>query len=138
MSLAWSSTCHVVVLNISIFAYTQLDNARFHVILENKETHEYVGWLTLRDEDAKNRNGDIAITIKQDAWGKGYGTEAMKFVVDYAFRALNLHRVSLGVFDTNGRAQNLYKKLYVPSLFLDNHTITSETDLCFVILQWIC
>jgi len=40
-------------------------------------------------------------------WGKGYGSEVMSFVVDYAFNALNLHRISLGVFSGNKRATKL-------------------------------
>lgn len=42
--------------------------------------------------------------------GKGYGTEAMKLVVDYAFNELNLHRVSLSVFDYNPCAIRSYEK----------------------------
>lgn len=42
--------------------------------------------------------------------GKGYGTEAMKLILKYAFRGLNLHRVSLDVFDYNTRAIRSYEK----------------------------
>lgn len=88
-----------------------LDNSRFHCVIVLKGTEEFVGYVTLRDEQAKNRDGDIAIMIVQKYWSKGYGTEVMKFVVDYAFRSLGLHRVSLGVFAINDRGINLYKKL---------------------------
>jgi len=88
-----------------------LDGARLHWIIESKETHEFIGYLTLRDENPKNRDGDLAITLKTAHWGKGYASEVLKFTVDYAFRVLNLHRVSLGVFETNERALNLYKKV---------------------------
>ena len=47
----------------------------------------------------------------KDYWGKGYGEEAMTLLLDYAFDHLNLHRVHLGVFSTNPRAQRLYRKL---------------------------
>jgi RimJ/RimL family protein N-acetyltransferase len=43
-------------------------------------------------------------------WGKGYGTDAMRIVLRYAFTELNLHRVSLGVFGYNTRAQKSYEK----------------------------
>ncbi|CAL1712835.1 unnamed protein product [Somion occarium] len=88
-----------------------LDQARFHSIIEVKATDEFVGFLTIRDENPKNRDGDLAITLTKSQWGKGYGSEILKFVVDYAFRGLALHRLSLGVFDNNNRATSLYKKV---------------------------
>lgn len=88
-----------------------LNNARFHAIVVLKDTDEFVGYLTLRDEQPKNRDGDLGIMLVRKHWGKGYGTEVMQFVVDYAFRPLNLHRVSLGVFAVNERGMNLYKKV---------------------------
>lgn len=89
----------------------QLDNARLHFVIETKSEKDFVGYLTLRDENPKNRDGDIAITLTQKYWGKGYGAEVLRFTVDIAFRALNLHRVSLGTFSVNERAIKLYKKV---------------------------
>ncbi len=43
-------------------------------------------------------------------WGKGYGTDAMRVMLRYAFRELNLHRVSLTVFEYNPRAIRCYQK----------------------------
>ena len=43
-------------------------------------------------------------------WGKGYGTEAMKLVLRYAFMELNLQHVSLDVFEYNQRALHSYEK----------------------------
>jgi len=45
-----------------------------------------------------------------DYWGKGYGTDAMKIILRYAFEELNLHRVNLTVFDYNKRAIRSYEK----------------------------
>ena len=46
----------------------------------------------------------------REYWGKGYGTDAMRALLRYAFTELNLHRVSLGVFEYNARAQQSYAK----------------------------
>ena len=43
-------------------------------------------------------------------WGKGYGTDAMRVLLRYAFTELNLHRVTLGVFEYNARAIRSYEK----------------------------
>jgi RimJ/RimL family protein N-acetyltransferase len=44
-------------------------------------------------------------------WGKGYGNEATRLALGFAFNELNLHRVQLTVFDYNSRAIHLYEKL---------------------------
>ena len=43
--------------------------------------------------------------------GKGYGSEAMRLIIDYAFFELNLHRIQLTVFDYNQQAIALYERL---------------------------
>lgn len=56
-------------------------------------------------------NGWVGIGIgERDCWGRGYGTDAMKVLLRYAFTEINLHRVSLGVFDYNARAIKSYEK----------------------------
>lgn len=42
--------------------------------------------------------------------GKGYGTDAMQVMLRYAFHELNLHRVSLSVYEYNPRAIRSYEK----------------------------
>lgn len=41
---------------------------------------------------------------EKEAWNKGYGTEAARLVLDYAFTKLNLESVQLGVNAENQRA----------------------------------
>jgi RimJ/RimL family protein N-acetyltransferase len=43
-------------------------------------------------------------------WGKGYGTDAMKLILRFAFTELNLRRVTLTVFEYNPRAIHSYEK----------------------------
>ena len=46
----------------------------------------------------------------REFWGKGYGTDAMRVILKYAFFELNLNRVSLTVFEYNPRARRSYEK----------------------------
>lgn len=48
---------------------------------------------------------------ERDYWGKGYGTDAMKLVVQYVFEELSLQRVSLGLHEYNARALKSYEKV---------------------------
>lgn len=58
-------------------------------------------------------HGDTWVGIglgEREHWGKGYGTDAMRVILRYAFSELNLHRVTLGVFEYNPRAIRSYEK----------------------------
>jgi len=58
-------------------------------------------------------HGDAWVGIglgEREYWGKGYGTDAMLILQRYAFLELNLHRLSLTVFEYNERAMSSYKK----------------------------
>jgi RimJ/RimL family protein N-acetyltransferase len=58
-----------------------------------------------------NRDTYVAIGIgERDFWGRGYGTDAMRLMLRYAFCELNLHRVSLTVFEYNPRGIHCYEK----------------------------
>ncbi|STA92047.1 GNAT family N-acetyltransferase [Clostridium cochlearium] len=59
-----------------------------------------------------NGVGGIAIGIGDSSeWGKGYGSEALFLVMDFAFRELNLHRLQLITISYNERAIKSYEKL---------------------------
>jgi RimJ/RimL family protein N-acetyltransferase len=47
---------------------------------------------------------------ERDYWGKGYGTDAMRLILYYAFTELNLFRVSLNALSSNARAIRSYEK----------------------------
>ncbi|MCD6177582.1 MAG: GNAT family N-acetyltransferase [Candidatus Cloacimonetes bacterium] len=60
----------------------------------------------------RNRKAEVGIFIgDKNLWSKGYGTEALSLLIDYAFNVLNLNNIMLEVFDFNKRAINSYKKV---------------------------
>lgn len=70
-----------------------------------------IGSCQLRHIDPVHRNAELQIRIGQvDERGHGSGTEAVRQLVRYGFRDLNLHRVYLNVFATNAAAIRAYEK----------------------------
>jgi RimJ/RimL family protein N-acetyltransferase len=70
-----------------------------------------VGFIDL--EGVMFPHGDAFVGIglgERSLWGKGYGTDAMKVILRYAFQELNLRRVSLDTFEYNPRAIRSYEK----------------------------
>jgi RimJ/RimL family protein N-acetyltransferase len=51
------------------------------------------------------------VIAPRDQWGRGFGSEAMRLLLWFAFDELGLHRVQLDVFATNARAIALYEGL---------------------------
>jgi len=71
-----------------------------------------IGNVSLFHIDSVCRKAELGIAIADPAMtSKGYGTEAMALMLDYAFGTLNQNRVELVVHDFNRRARAAYKKL---------------------------
>jgi RimJ/RimL family protein N-acetyltransferase len=71
-----------------------------------------VGLTALHDVDPRNRHAQLGLLIgDKDSWGKGYGTEATRLLVQYAFETLNLNRVWLHVYEHNARGLRVYEKV---------------------------
>jgi len=58
-----------------------------------------------------NRDSFVGLGIgdRRD-WGRGYGTDALKIALRFAFAEINLRRVTLTVFEYNPRAIRSYEK----------------------------
>ena len=88
------------------------DNTREWFVIVVKENDRVIGETGLLRMFPAWRTTDISIIIgEKDAWGKGYGTEAILLLLDYAFRCLNFHRVAIGVVGFNKRAISFWKKI---------------------------
>jgi len=71
----------------------------------------YLGGIGLHRIDWENRNAEAGIVIgKKEYWNKGYGTDAIMTLLDFAFNRMNLHRVYLKVYDFNLRGIKSYEK----------------------------
>ncbi len=92
------------------------------MIKEDSPTHHYFAIRALADNRLL---GDINLDVinwgSRDAfvglglgnrkdWGRGYGTDAMKIALRFAFTEINLRRVTLTVFEYNPRAIRSYEK----------------------------
>ena len=70
-----------------------------------------IGTLGFYEIEWTNQVAWLGIGIGDRAnWGRGYGGEALRLGLDYAFEELNLHRVTLTVIAYNARAIALYER----------------------------
>jgi RimJ/RimL family protein N-acetyltransferase len=89
---------------------TERDRVWFTVVLTQDD--RVIGEAGLLRMFNAWRTTDLTIIIgDRTAWGKGFGTQAIRLLLDYAFGCLNFHRVSLGVVGFNERALHFYESV---------------------------
>ena len=70
-----------------------------------------IGEVMLFDIDRLNGSAEVGIFIGEvDEWGKGYGTDAVRAIVDFGFAEQRLERIWLEVWTENPRAERAYQK----------------------------
>ena len=74
------------------------------------EDSELIGLVRLKRALPEDRSADFGIAIAREQWNRGYGTDATRTMLKFAFDEMNLHRVALGVLDYNERARRCYQK----------------------------
>jgi RimJ/RimL family protein N-acetyltransferase len=81
---------------------------------KDEDDYTPIGFMFLTGFDLKrshNRSSMLGISILDKYTGKGYGTEAINWLVDWGFCHGNLHRISISCFSLNVRAAKLYEKI---------------------------
>ncbi|RDW77472.1 hypothetical protein BP6252_05525 [Coleophoma cylindrospora] len=58
-----------------------------------------------------HRGAEIGIGLKTEYQGKGYGSEAINWILNWAFQSGGVHRVGIDAFEYNEGACRLYEKL---------------------------
>lgn len=76
-----------------------------------KEGERPVGSVYFRDIDREKKEAEYGIFLgEEDALGKGFGTEAARLAVEYAFSGMGLKRLILRVFTDNEAAVRSYRR----------------------------
>jgi RimJ/RimL family protein N-acetyltransferase len=70
----------------------------------------FVGEIVLSNIDEVNLKASLRIGLYRDR-NKGFGTEAVESVLNFAFKTLDLKLVDLEVYEFNHRAIHTYKKI---------------------------
>ncbi|WP_317135572.1 GNAT family N-acetyltransferase [Nonomuraea phyllanthi] len=85
---------------------------RLDLAIHAEPGEDYVGEIVLNELDPYNLSCNLRIALAGErAVGRGYGTEAIRLVLDHAFATTPLHRIGLGVYAFNERARHVYKKV---------------------------
>lgn len=70
-----------------------------------------IGTANLHAISYRHLSAGFGIAIgEKDFWGKGYGTETTRLMLDYGLTMLGLHRVELSVYASNERGIRAYSR----------------------------
>ena len=84
----------------------------YNFAIVKKDSDQLIGNCSIVKINPKDRCAEVGIFIgDEENRNKGYGTEALKMLLDYGFNYLNLNNIQLGAMSFNDRAISCYKKV---------------------------
>jgi diamine N-acetyltransferase len=81
---------------------------RYFIALDDSENA--VGYVILRGLQSEHRNLELK-RVAMHSPGRGYGKQVLQLLLKKIFDEFKAHRLWLDVFETNVRAQHLYRSL---------------------------
>ena len=82
-----------------------------------KETFKFIGWIGFKyipkEEEINNKNEylDFGYRLREEAWRKGYATEAAKACIDYYNKNLQQYEVNAVTHLENGASKKILEKV---------------------------
>lgn len=84
------------------------DHSNLTLAIYNNENEKPIGDINLFDSEEFEEGPEIAIMIGER--GKGFGSEALKLMINYAFSSIKVSKINLTVYKDNPAAR-LYQKM---------------------------
>jgi len=97
--------------------------------IHTKENMEFIGWCGLKYRP-ELYEVDLGYRLKQQAWGKGYATEAAKHTLDYGFYALRLTKITARAHIENMASYKVLEKIgmeYIGEGIVDDCLVRTYT-----------
>jgi ribosomal-protein-alanine N-acetyltransferase len=79
--------------------------------LELLETHQFIGLMALYMGKPNYKKGEVWFKIHSSYWNKGYTTEALHRILQFAFIELSLHRIEAGCAVGNTASKRVLEKV---------------------------
>jgi RimJ/RimL family protein N-acetyltransferase len=91
-----------------------------------KQTHKPIGNIRLFGIHPLHRRAELSLLFyDKSEWSKGYATEAVEAVVNYAFDVLKLHRIVADYYATNIASSRMFEKVgfVIEGVFKDHFLV---------------
>jgi diamine N-acetyltransferase len=88
------------------------ESGQLRLMIDHVEDKVTIGTIDIFDFDSFHKRAGLGILIaREDYRRKGYASMALKCVVDYCFRTLQLHQVYCNILSNNCESIELFKKI---------------------------
>jgi len=106
-------------------------NEEFLFVLKEKENHTLIGLIYLKELDWDKKQGELAYAVGYQAEGKGYMTETVKAISEWAFEEQQLKTLQILTHKTNTASIRVAEKCgYIwKSVLIGGHTPPNEDPL---------
>lgn len=99
-------TLEQYLINSQYDIYT---NKQLRLIIQTNKNKAPIGTIDLFDFDPYHLRAGVGILIENtNQRQKGYATEALKLLIDYAFKHLNLHQLYCNILEKNTHSIKLF------------------------------
>jgi RimJ/RimL family protein N-acetyltransferase len=79
-----------------------------HFAIERKDDRNHIGNASLQEIEWVSRTASFGLFIGEpSAWNRGFGTDAIRTLVRFAFEEMNLRKLRIPVFEYNDRARHV-------------------------------
>jgi RimJ/RimL family protein N-acetyltransferase len=87
-------------------------HAERHFAIERKDSRTHIGNASIHAIDWVSRTASFGLFIGDPAsWNRGFGTDAVRTLVRFAFEEMNLRKLKINVFDYNDRAKHVLEAI---------------------------
>jgi len=79
-----------------------------HFAIERKDDRAHIGNASIHEIDWVSRTAAFGLFVGEpSAWNRGFGSDAIRTLVRFAFDEMNLRKLRINVFDYNDRAKHV-------------------------------
>ncbi len=79
-----------------------------HFAIERKDDRTHIGNASIHDIDWVSRTASFGLFVGEpSAWNRGFGGDAVRTLVRFAFDEMNLQKLRINVFEYNERAKHV-------------------------------
>lgn len=89
----------------------KIDIRNYTLKINRIEDQAFIGLFGLKLSNEKYNRAEVWYKLHSNYWNKGYGTEAVKRVLNFGFIDLNLHRIEAGCAVNNLSSIKLLEKV---------------------------
>lgn len=106
------STDHTkAIIESWIMAAKAEPSPAFTYTIRLKDCNTFIGLIALKCGNPKFRTAEVWYKLHVDHWRKGYATEALTRIIDFAFHQLQLHRIEAGCAIANTGSIRVLEKV---------------------------